>query len=90
MDTVTVQTSDKIEAAFFWSQPGAKFVQAAPEPQRRRTINFVFTLPLTEGGLVTLRTKFYNQDAIVEPKQFIAKLQDVDNVLHEALRAARR
>lgn len=84
-----VITRDTQEACFLWLQPGFEFrrVFLKKRAMKGHTVMFVFGHGLTENQLASLRNDFYNGKTSVEPKTFLQKLEDVKNILHEALRS---
>jgi len=86
-----VQTRDTEEATFLWLQPEIEFknVFLRSRSTGGHTVVFVFEHILTDGQLSMLRNDYYNGKTLVEPKAHIRRLEDLKNILHEALRSTK-
>lgn len=91
MESIEIITRDTHEAAFLWSQPDVEFEKVFSKPRGTSgfTVFFVFRAVVTKVQLATIRGDFYNEKSLVEPKKYLKKLEDVNNILHEALRNCR-
>jgi hypothetical protein len=83
-----IETKDAVEAAFLWSQTGIDFDRCRPEPGRRKTIFFVFRAdsPWTPDKMNEIRTSFFNERTVVEPRAFAKRQIDIADILHAVLR----
>ena len=80
-------TSDTEEAAFLWCQSGISFNESTVTKDRKRSVvTFHFSMEETVD-VEALRKDFYNEEASVEPKKFIRKLNDVKSILYAELKS---
>lgn len=74
-------TSDTLEAAFLWSQDGVSYVENTVTTVNKKTV-VTFHFECNEKmDVAKLKNEFYNEVALVEPKRFMRKLNDVKSIL---------
>jgi len=79
------RTKDLNQAAFIWCQEGAELEKLEGTKATGTTIYFVFTLPVTDEELRKLQFEYANEKTLVEPQQFIAKQNNLRDLLHSSL-----
>ena len=80
-------THDTQEAAFLWCQRGISFKESEVTKDRKRsTVTFHFDVD-NDVDVEKLRKDFYNEEANVEPKKFIRKLNDVKSILYAEIKS---
>lgn len=80
------ETQDLNEAAFIWSQTGAKLKGLKPKHDaRKQTYLFAFDLDFSHDDLKNLILAYQNGETRVEPSDFVRK----QNYLRDQLRAVR-
>lgn len=83
-------TKDIEEAAFLMCQEGVEFHRADTKPKANGVAVFFVFQGVEEVSFDKLRREFFNRHALVEPKAYVQALTDIRNVLHDALRNAKK
>ena len=79
-----IRTKDADEAAFFWIQKGVEFQSCEVRTDyNRKSLWFVFNMDMAEMEFQQLRNDFRNGKTLVEPKAFMAKRNEVKNLIRE-------
>jgi len=81
----TFRTKDLNQAAFMWCQTGTKLVSLQGDRGKTTTIFFMFDLPMSEQQLQELQFRYANGETTVEPQLFIAKQNNLRDLLHTSL-----
>lgn len=82
---ITFRTKDLNQAAFMWCQPGVKLKRLQGTKLSGMTIFFSFEMPMTEEELQSLQFCYANGETTVEPQTFIAKQNNLRDLLHSSL-----
>jgi len=84
---VVFRTKDLNQAAFIWCQDGADLMnlQAARQGSNGTTVFFQFSLPISEEQLRELQLNYANGKTTVEPQRFIARQNNLRDLLHSSL-----
>ena len=81
---IQIKTKDADEAAFFWTQPLVEFQNCEIRSDyNRKALWFVFDVQMSDEEFQKLRNDFRNGKTLVEPKAFIAKRNEVKNLIRE-------
>ncbi len=81
---IQIKTKDADEAAFFWMQNGVEFQSCEVRTDyNRKSLWFIFNVEMSNDDFQQLRNDFRNGKTLVEPKAFIAKRNEVKNLIRE-------
>lgn len=83
-DRNTYSTKDLTQAAFLWTQEGARLEKASLQDER--TLYFEFSLPLSPEKIQELLLKVANGETLVEPLQFVQNQVKIREILGNNLK----
>jgi len=88
--TIEYRTKDLNQAAFVWSQPTARLVELQGSSDRGTTIHFKFELQMPQDALRRLIFAYTNGETSVEPQAFVAKQNNLRDLLHSSLARSKK